>query len=511
MGKSPVMHGFFAGLIAGAGMLVLMAAARFLWGTPLIPELSAELTFAFVPLGVFSLLIRLLGKSAKWIAFAASILGYLGFLGLIGALFAGFKGRLFRPPFDLLLFSALLGAGTAGLTLLLISRGAFTPLEIGPVVAIVSLIVLHLLYGLFLEGLLKGQSREVRGSRKHVPSRGQGERRTLLKGLVGLLALAALGSASRLLKPVSAQAAQRLERLFEQVKGISLEVTPNKQFYKISKNLFDPKVNRRRWRLKVGGLVERPLTLTLEEIKRMPVVEEYVTLECISNEVGGDLMSNALWKGVPLKHILGLAQVRSQARRVVFKSYDRYSSSVPIERALQQNLMLVYLMNGEDLPDDHGGPLRVILPGHYGMKSPKWLTEIEFVDFEHRGYWEKRGWSDEAIIKTTSRIDTPGSGQTVPQGEVVAGGVALAGDRGIGKVEVSADGGRTWQEAMVKPPLSPYTWVLWAARLHNSKEGAHLLKVRATDKKGALQEEREAPPLPDGATGYHTVPIQIQK
>ncbi|MBI3989485.1 MAG: molybdopterin-dependent oxidoreductase [candidate division NC10 bacterium] len=511
MGKAPIRRGFFAGLIAGAGMLVLMAAARFLWGTPLIPELMAELAFAFIPMELFSVGIRLLGKSAKWIAFGLSILGYLSFLGVIGALFAGVRGRLFRPFWDLLAFSGLLGIGTSTLILLLISRGTLTPLEVGPAVAIMALVALHLFYGLFLGGLLNGGSREVRRSLTQVPSRGQGERRTLLKGLAGLLALAALGTASRLLKPVSARAAQKLDQLFEQVKGISPEVTPNKQFYKISKNLFDPKVDRKSFRLKVGGLVERPLELPIEEIKRMPAVEQYVTLECISNEVGGDLMSNALWKGVPLKHILGLAKVKSQAKRVVFTSYDRYSSSVPIERALQQNLMLVYLMNGEDLPDDHGGPLRVIYPGHYGMKSPKWLTEIEFVDSEHRGYWESRGWSDEAVIKTTSRIDTPGSGQTLPTGEVLVGGVALAGDRGMKKVEVSADGGKTWLEAVLKAPLSPYTWVLWAARLRLSKEENHLLKVRATDQKGALQEEKPAPPLPEGATGYHTVPVQIQK
>lgn len=511
MGHSPDKRGFVAGLLAGAGMLVLMGAARFLFGTPLVPELMAELTFALVPMELFSLVIRLLGKSSKWIAFGLSILGYLGFLGLVGALFADLKGRIFRPFWALLLFSGLLGIGTSGLTLFLISGGTVTPLEVGPPLAVVSLVALHLFYGLFLGGLLNGRSRAVSQPLTQVPLRGQGERRTLLKGLAGLLALAALGTASRLLKPVSARAAQRLDQLFERVKGISQEVTPNNQFYKISKNLFDPTVNRSRFRLKVGGLVERSLELTLEEIKRMPAVEQYVTLECISNEVGGDLMSNALWKGVPLKQILELAKVKSQAKRVVFTSYDRYSSSVPIERALQQNLMLVYLMNGEDLPDDHGGPLRVILPGHFGMKSPKWLTEIEFVDSEHRGYWESRGWSDEAIIKTTSRIDTPGAGQTLPAGEVLAGGVALAGDRGIQKVEVSADGGKTWQEAVLKAPLSPYTWVLWAARLRVSKEGRHLFKVRATDQKGALQEERQAPPLPDGATGYHTVTIQIKK
>jgi len=503
MERFPVTRGFFGGLIAGAGMLVLMAATRFLFGTPFVPELGAELTFAFIPMGLFGVGIRLLGKSAKWIAFGLSILGYLGFLGVIGALFAGVKGRIHRPFWALLFFSGLLGLGTSGLTLLLIGQGTVAPLEGNKTVAIFSLLTSHLFYGLLLGGLLNRRS-EVS------PFKSGGERRTLLKGLVGLLALAALGTVSRLLRPGKARAVQRPAPLFEQVKGISPEVTPNRRFYKISKNLFDPTVNRKSFRLKVGGLVERPLELTLEEIERMPAVEQYVTLECISNEVGGDLMGNALWKGVPFTHILEVAGVKPQARRVVFRSYDRYSSSVPIARALQQHLMLAYLMNGEDLPDDHGGPLRVILPGHYGMKSPKWLTEIEFVDADHRGYWESRGWSDEAIIKTTSRIDTPRSGQVLQGGEVLAGGVALAGDRGIARVEISADGGRTWQEALLKAPLSPYTWVLWAARLRVSKEGRSLVKVRATDQKGGLQEEREAPPLPDGATGYHTIQVQVR-
>lgn len=504
MGQSLYRGGFFAGLIAGAGLLVLMAAARFLFGTPFVPELVAELTFAFIPMELFSVGIRLLGKLAKWIAFSFSILGYLGFLGMIGALFAGGRGRVYRSFWALLFFSGLLGLGTSGLTLFLISRGTVTPLEGSKTVAILSFLASHLFYGLLLGGLLNWRSGEV-----SQPFKSGGERRTLLKGLASLLALAALGRVSRLLRPGKARAVQRPDQLFTQVKGISPEVTPNGQFYKISKNLFDPTVNRKRFRLKVGGLVERPLELTLEEIRRMPAVEQYVTLECISNEVGGELMGNALWEGVPFKHILELAGVKPQARRVIFRSYDRYSSSVPIARALQQHLMLAYLMNGEDLPDDHGGPLRVILPGHYGMKSPKWLTEIELVDAPHRGYWESRGWSDEAVIKTTSRIDTPRSGQVL-QGEVLAGGVALAGDRGIAKVEVSADGGRTWQEALLKPPLSPYTWVLWAAKLRVPKEGRYLVKVRATDQKGALQEEREAPPLPDGATGYHTIQVQVK-
>ncbi len=508
MGPSLYRRGFFAGLLAGAGLLVLMGAARFLLGTPFVPELVAELTFAFIPMELFSVGIRLLGKSAKGIAFSLSILGYLGFLGMLGALFAGGRGRVYKSFWALLSFSGLLGLGTSGLTLWLISRGTVTPLEGSKTVAILSLLTAHLFYGLLLGGLLNRGAREVSQPR---PFKSGGERRTFLKGLAGLLALAALGRVSRLLRPGKARAVQRPAPLFDQVKGISPEVTPNGQFYKISKNLFDPTVDRKRFRLKIGGLVERPLELTLEEIRRMPAVEQYVTLECISNEVGGDLMGNALWKGVPFKHILELAGVKPQARRVVFRSYDRYSSSVPIARALQQHLMLAYLMNGEDLPDDHGGPLRVILPGHYGMKSPKWLTEIEFVDAPHRGYWESRGWSDEAVIKTTSRIDTPRSGQVLRGGEILAGGVALAGDRGIKRVEVSADGGRTWQEALLKAPLSPYTWVLWAARLRVPKEGRSLVQVRATDQKGVLQEEREAPPLPDGATGYHTIQVQVKK
>jgi hypothetical protein len=177
---------------------------------------------------------------------------------------------------------------------------------------------------------------------------------------------------------------------------------------------------------------------------------------------------------------------------------------------LRPQTFLAYEMNGRQLPDSHGFPLRAVIPGYYGMKQPKWLTEIEVVAHDYQGYWEERGWADEAVVKTMSRIDVPSHRSQVLLSGAHIAGIAFAGDRGIGKVEFSSDGGKTWQEATIKPPLSPYTWTLWAGELALPGEGDYTLAVRATDGQGALQDARASEPLPDGASGYHKLRVKGQ-
>jgi DMSO/TMAO reductase YedYZ molybdopterin-dependent catalytic subunit len=177
---------------------------------------------------------------------------------------------------------------------------------------------------------------------------------------------------------------------------------------------------------------------------------------------------------------------------------------------LQPQTFLAYEMNGQELPNSHGFPLRAVIPGYYGMKQPKWLTEIEVVADDYQGYWEERGWADEAVVKTLSRIDVPAHRAQVPVSGAPIGGIAFAGDRGIRQVEFSLDGGKTWQEATLKPALSPYTWTLWAAELALPNSGEYLLAVRATDGQGIVQDERVSEPLPDGVSGYHKLRITGQ-
>jgi len=288
------------------------------------------------------------------------------------------------------------------------------------------------------------------------------------------------------------------------------EVTPNDQFYEVSKNIVNPRVDVAGWKLELAGDFATPLSLTYDELKGLPWKEEYVTLTCISNLIGGDLISNALWRGVPLKLLLERAGLAPKVERLAFHAADGYVDSFPTQYATRDNVLVVYLMNGEPLPDDHGFPARIIIPGLYGMENVKWLTRIQTVPANFRGYWQQRGWADTAVIKTMSRIDVPHYSATVPLGEAFVGGVAFAGDRGLTKVEVSFDGGVTWQPAEVDKPLSPYTWVLWTRRWTPIIAQPHRLVVRATDGTGETQTGVVKSSLPDGATGYHKITVTVE-
>jgi DMSO/TMAO reductase YedYZ molybdopterin-dependent catalytic subunit len=242
----------------------------------------------------------------------------------------------------------------------------------------------------------------------------------------------------------------------------------------------------------------------------MPAVEQHVTLQCISNFVGGDLVGTAKWTGVPLREVLERAGgVAPRAVRVVFHAVGGYSDSLPLAKALDPATVVAYGMNDRSLPRAHGYPARIIAPGIYGMKNVKWLQRIEVVDYDYRGYWQRSdGWDNIAEIKTASRIDVPAE-LTMVAGEAVVAGVAWAGDRGIRGVEVSLDGGRTWTRAVLRRELAPAAWRQWRLPWRPGPPGRVLLKVRATDGRGALQTAQERPPHPSGSSGYHEVDVVV--
>ena len=330
-------------------------------------------------------------------------------------------------------------------------------------------------------------------------------RQALVRGARLLLAALAASALVTWLERASAWA----QSLFDRIRGLPPEVTSNREFYTVSKNFFDPEVDARRWRLEVVGLVERPLRLSLEDLQALPGYTRPHTFECISNPVGGDLIGNAMWRGVRFRDLLERARPRPQARKVVFRCADGYHTALPLEDVMHPDSFLAYEMNGEALPKAHGFPVRAVIPGVYGMKNPKWITRIELTDRDHLGYWESQGWSDEAVVKTTSKFTTPADGATLPAGGLAVGGVAYAGDRGISAVEVSFDDGRTWQRAHLKPAMGQHTWVLWAL-VWQARPGTYILKVRARDGVGTLQDGRPRPPLPEGATGYHTIRVTVR-
>ena len=295
------------------------------------------------------------------------------------------------------------------------------------------------------------------------------------------------------------------------VDGLSPYFVPNGDFYSIDTALVVPQVDVAHWKLSVTGKVDHPFTLTFDELQAMDQVEEAVTLSCVSNEVGGDLVGNARWQGVPLRTLLARAGVQSGGTQIVGRSVDGFTVGFPTAALDDGRTALVAVgMNGEPLPTVHGFPARLVVAGLYGyVSATKWLSEIELTgldDFD--AYWVPLGWAKEAPIKTQSRIDVPKGGATVKAGRTPIAGVAWAPDRGIRKVEVQVDDG-PWTEAQLGRVLSKDTWCEWMLPW-DATPGTHTLRVRATDDTGSTQTSKEAPPEPDGATGWHSREVHVE-
>ncbi|PZC42165.1 MAG: DMSO/TMAO reductase YedYZ, molybdopterin-dependent catalytic subunit [Chloroflexi bacterium] len=278
-------------------------------------------------------------------------------------------------------------------------------------------------------------------------------------------------------------------------------ITPTNQFYVVSKNLFDPRVDESNWRLSIGGLVEQSVELELNDLQAMGSSMNVQTLICISNEVGGHLISTARWTGVSLASVLEHARPRVGATHALFHCEDGYSDSLPLEAINDPRTRLVWDMNGEPLTQAHGFPLRLLVPGRYGLKNPKWIREIELVPEAVPGYWQQRGWSQDAFVRTMSRIDAPAAGSPTVDPLLVQG-IAFAGERGISAVEVSSDDGASWRSAALMAPVSALSWALWETTI-NRPAATGVLVARAKDGNGITQDETERPPLPSGASGYH--------
>lgn len=289
--------------------------------------------------------------------------------------------------------------------------------------------------------------------------------------------------------------------------GTRLELTPTEDFYRIDINTRPVVIEGESWVLEVDGLFDNPRPLTLEDLMAFPTVTQAITLSCISNRVGGDLIGTSNWTGVRLRDVLKDLGLRPEAKELFVEGADGFFESVVMEDIMDPRTLLVYGMNGETLPVRNGFPLRIYIPNRYGMKQPKWITRIEAVDDKAIGYWVQRGWSYEAHPQIVSVIDTVAVDEAV-NGTVPMGGIAWAGDRGIQRVEVQVDDGE-WVEATLRtPPLSPLTWVQWRYDWP-LVSGRHTVRVRAIDGTGTLQPEQVHGTRPDGATGYHEVTMDV--
>ena len=296
-------------------------------------------------------------------------------------------------------------------------------------------------------------------------------------------------------------------------KGVALPsfITPNSDFYRIDTALSVPQVSRTEWKLRIHGMVDREVTYTFDDLKRFEPIEKTVTLACVSNPVGGELISNAAWTGYRVRDLLRDAGIASDADMVLSTSIDGWTAGTPVEVLTDdRDSMLAIGMNGVPLPVEHGYPARLVVPGLYGFVSAtKWVTDLELTRFDRaEAYWTKLGWSAQAPIKTQSRIDVPRSGQRLGTGPTTFGGVAWAQYRGIKAVEVRIDDG-PWQPAQLGAAYSNDTWRLWSFPW-NATPGPHTVAVRATDNTGAVQTGDQIGVIPDGATGWHTVSFEVK-
>ncbi len=298
-----------------------------------------------------------------------------------------------------------------------------------------------------------------------------------------------------------------------QPKGVALPsfVTASGDFYRVDTALSVPQLSHGDWRLRIHGMVDREATYSFEDLARFDVVETATTLTCVSNPVGGTLISTGIWTGYRLADLLAAAGVHADADMVLSTSIDGFTAGTPVQALTDgRDALLAVGLNGQPLPIEHGYPARLVVPGLYGyVSATKWVVEMELTRFDRAAaYWTRQGWAPRAPIKTESRIDVPKGGQKVPVGPVVFGGVAWAQNRGVRAVEVLIDDG-VWQPAEQGASYSNETWRLWRFPWQAKSPGKHSITVRATDNTGATQTADQASPVPDGATGWHTVDFTV--
>ncbi len=543
--------GFSAGLVAGIVASLLMILFSLLLNTVSLPEVLGSTITQFMPPALFQSLHEFFGPDAKRYLFYIILVGQC----LIFALGGGLCNLLLSQS----RYSALsdkeghlrwaVGFWLAGI-LWLLTGLVFLPvtgaglfgvsLPAGALNTMATLAAVGLFFGLsfvFVQNWLLLRHLQTLGAVKQdeVVEASLSRRTILTRGglWVGAAALGVLawrfissgvGSGGQTLSGSSASEVQQSYKAkvepvpapaydgdFSQIAGLSPEITTNDQFYQVSKNLSsDPSINANGWNMTIYGEIEQPYTLNYTQLQALPMKQQYETLMCISNEVGGQYISNALWEGIPLSDLLAKAgKIKPGATKVVLYASDDYSDSIHLAKALEPTTLVAVRMNGVPLPSEHGYPARLLVPGIYGMKHVKWITKIEVVNTDYQGYWQNRGWSDPAPIRMTSRIDTPNGLQPLKAGmPTYIAGLAFSGNKGISEVDLSLDAGKTWQPTKLKKPFSDLTWVLWEMPWQ-PKAGSYTLVVRAIDKEGNVQDPASASPAPDGSSGYHSITVTV--
>lgn len=538
---------FFSGMLGGVAALFFGFLLRLGGLAPFPPEAATEFFVSIVPASIEEPAVQQLGDLAGLLTLLIASLVVLAIYGVLAILFDRYfrsrlPSRLSLMEGNLLLslvpwvvlgvvFFPVTGYAVFG------ESSAFASPDTTWIFPI-TLLLSQLLYGLVLSmnaaqvilpvSTSSSLGREKAGAPQKKPL-STGRRDFIEKAAVlGISLILSLTSIDRIVSAISQQGTllsqgggpidlQNAPPIFMDPRLKSLvdsEVSSNDSFYRVAIDLFDPSVSSSTWSLLVSGAVADSKTYNLAGVEALPSVDEYNTFECVSNVVNGNLIGNAKWTGVRISDLLNdVGGVLSGASYVVFYSVDDYSVGIPVSKALMSNSILAYKMNGVSLPVKHGYPLRAVIPGLYGMMSAKWINRIQVVDSVYAGYWQTRGWTNDATVFTQALIIIPGDQSSVSlsqnNGSVILGGVAYAGDRGISKVEVSVDSGKTWTPATIKPSLSNVTWTLWAYEWFPTASGSYNIYVRATDGAGAVQTSAQRGTYPNGATGYAMIRINV--
>ena len=540
---------FLVGLVGGAIAIAVSLALRTYFSSIFIPELASQTLFSLTPGEIESQAVETFGPIAKYSAFLGALTVNLivyGSLGIIiyKLLSKSNSGNSYLP-------AAVISSAISYVAILIIYFVLLTIADIeiqslSTQTIIIYFIPPQIAFGFALAFFYKNihprpptvEPKDTLASAEatvnSTPRVDQNRRLVLKAGLASVIVipLLYLGLDNLLFPRERTQSRLPLESQitskprpagFEDPRLTSLltsEITATDLFYRVDINPVPPTVDANSWRLVINGLVSRPLTITYEQLKAMPSVPQIATLECISNKIANDFIGTAIWNGIRLKDLLEKSGVKPNAKYIVFRCADGYDVGIPLERGLQEGSILAYGMNGETLDAKHGYPVRAIIPGLYGMMNPKWITEIELIDGIYEGYWQKKGWANNAQYNTHSYIVVPGNApirknfrnlgslNIVVGEQIPIAGVAFAGDRGISRIQVSTDDGATWLDAEIKDPLSPYSWVIWATEINVANKDNYKIIVRATDKMGKVQTGEVREPFPSGATGYHMVDVQ---
>ena len=523
-----LVAGVAAGLLAGLLMLIVMGVLRLILGIATPTEMIFDRLFPKLTVTFFiDQLVAAGGYTPlKLRGVFGALAGHLAVAAVGGAVYAWFVSRVDRRGWRLVLPGVV--AATLLFTVLLwpnlLTHYRGLPPGLATVNSILGMLVSFGVCGLALMAFfrllypiaLEPAPAPVR------PEVDPGRRAFLAAGIGAGLAMA-LGAVLRRLYVVGTFSYDGRQYSGPKVQKIT-PISPEDEFYQVSKNLVDPRVARSGWRLSIVGEVENPQTYRFADLAAMPAVEQETTLQCISYGVGSGLISNARWKGVPLPALLARAKVKGTPAAVLFHAADGYYETFRYDKATEPTTLVAYEMNGVPLPHGHGFPLRLIVPGLYGEKQPKWLTRIELIaETDPRlrrthgcGFYKEQGWGPGDVIPTTSRFDAPlvtGDHFEEPfqTGQpVVLRGMAFGGDRGISKVEVSFDDAETWTEAPITDPGTKISWSLWSLAWTPEEPGETQLFVRATDGDGKAQITEDRGPVPSGATGLHRVRARVE-